>query len=136
MERKTAAIALAGLALILSGCTTGFGEQTIFDREQTSDDALPADVELSDLDASSTRYVGSDSAGNEYWVGRPTGTRDTCVILVPTDPRDAVSGCGDGGVSLTAHSGITVEWASSPMHLSPDDAELVGDTLLVAVPAG
>ncbi|TQJ31323.1 hypothetical protein [Microbacterium sp. SLBN-146] len=137
MKRTIAAFALAGLALGLAGCTTGFGEgPDIFDREQTAEDTLPAEAEVGELDASSTRYVGVDSADNEYWVGRPTGTRDTCIVLVAPDPAASASACGGGMPSLTNPAGVTVEWASSPNRLSPDDAELIGDTLLVAVPAG
>jgi hypothetical protein len=135
MKRTMAAFALAGLALGLAGCTTGFGEASdIFDREQTAEDALPASAPAGDLDASTTRHVGSDSAGNEYWVGQPQGTRDTCIVLVAPDPAESFSGCGGAMLSLTTQTGITVEFASSPNHLSPDDAELIGDTLLVAVP--
>lgn len=122
----------------LAGCVTQPEVATqqaspIFDRQRTSADELPADVEAN-VDADTSRYAGEDSAGNRYWAAR-VGSTTECVVFVPADGGDRFSFCGEPGFSATTPAGRVIEFASSPSRLSPDDSENVGDTFLVNEPS-
>lgn len=73
MRGRAIAAALAVCAAtLLAGCTpwpSTPDRPAIFEREQTESDTFP--LSLPDTyDPASIRYVGEDSAGDRYWVGR------------------------------------------------------------------
>ena len=122
-------------ALCLVGCATGPDlptqtESPIFDRARTSADELPAEVEAT-VDPDTSRYAGEDSAGNKYWAAYEAGSSSECIVYVPADDTTNFTFCGGPGLSAVTDTGRIIEFASSPSKLSSDDAELVGDTLLV-----
>jgi hypothetical protein len=131
---EAAGLVLVGL-LFLAGCTPGPDAAApswpaIFDRAQNAADALPADVDA-EVDAATTRYAGEDSAGDKYWVGVKTNSTVACIIYVPADLGDNLVFCSGPGMTATTDAGKVIEFASSPHELSPEDAELVGNSLLV-----
>jgi hypothetical protein len=124
-------------SLFLSGCVAQPeaavpGNPPIFDRPRTATDELPAGFD-GDLDAETSRFVGEDSAGDKYWVGLKNST-DECIVYIPANDNDYFVACSGPGMSATTSAGKVIEFASSPNRLSADDAELVGDTLLVQEP--
>jgi hypothetical protein len=137
-RRKAAGLVLIG-SIFFAGCTAGPEAEApttaaIFDRARTAADELPAEVDA-DLDPDTTRYAGEDSAGDRYWVGLKTSSTVECIVYVPADMGDNLVFCSGPGMSATTDDGKVVEFMSSPSKLSPDDAELVGDTLLVQEPS-
>ncbi|WP_285136511.1 hypothetical protein [Microbacterium sp. lyk4-40-TSB-66] len=138
MRRRTAVAAAVGL-VVLAGCAPGEANvgpwseiSPIFDRPRTAGDALPPDV--GGLDAESSRYVGEDDDGNRYWAAFSADSGPQCILFVPEDDGDHLVFCGGAGLAGETASGLRVEFSSSPNRLSEDDAQLVGDTLLVKTP--
>ena len=135
MKWRIAVPVLIGTAVILSGCTPG-GDfapprgSPIFDGERTSSDTLPGGRDFG-VDPETSRFVGADAAGNRYWAAYEVDSHAECVIYVSAEGDDWAGFCGGSGVSATTASGLVIEFASSPAQLTTDDAELVGDTLLV-----
>lgn len=138
MRRLTAAGLVLGGILFLTACVPG-SEPTsqtgspIFDRARTAADELPATVD-GNVDPNTRRYAGEDSAGNEYWVTNETDSNIECIVYVPPDDAENLVFCSGPGLSATTADGRVIEFASSPSQLSRDNAELVGDTLLVKAP--
>lgn len=138
MRRRTAAAAAAGL-IVLTGCTQGEANvgpwseiSPVFERSRTAGDALPPGVD--GLDADSSRYVGEDDDGNRYWAALSAGAGPQCIVFVPENESGTMVFCGGAGLSGETAGGVMVEFSSSPSRLSEDDAQLVGDTLLVKTP--
>lgn len=132
MKRGAALVGMIALTLGLAGCVADPSVPAIFERERAAtDDAPPA--ALQGIDPASTRFVGADSAGNDYWVGRGEDGRNFCIISYRADEQWSGT-CGDLNVGLGAASGAKVEFATSPVDLVPENAELIGDTLLVTLP--
>lgn len=102
---------------------------TIFERPKVPSDTLP-DGDWSSVDTNSSRFVGTDNSGNNYWAAlTPAGKQ--CIVYVPANDGDNIVGCSDPGGGLITPDGLLVEFASSPNQLTPDSAQLIGDTLLV-----
>lgn len=138
MSRHTAAGLLLVGTMLLAGCAVGAdltarNTSPIFDRARVSADELPAEMDAN-VDADTSRYAGKDSAGNGYWAVHATDSVNECIVYVPADDNDYFVFCGGLGFSATTNDGRVIEFASSPRDLSPDDAELVGDTFLVKAP--
>jgi hypothetical protein len=105
----------------------------IFDRVRTSADELPPEVE-GGVDADTSMYAGQDSVGNRYWAAYRDNSRIECIVFVPANDGDIFISCGGPGISATTEMGQVIEFAASPNRLSPETAELVGDTFLVEQP--
>lgn len=137
--RSRAAIALAvGAVIMLAGCSASpmplsFDRSPALSRERTAADGLPAAVKTENVDADTSRYVGTDAHSNRYWVAYALASHDECVIALRARTDTVVAACGGPGLTGMGDVGTVVEFASSPRELSPETAELVGDTLLVKV---
>lgn len=95
--RFVAAVALAGVAaMLLTSCAPS--PVPAMDREQTAEDEVPPQVtwpegEATDLDTS--RLLGQDRDGREYYVTRSTGGVSYCLTVVPAAGKDGwVTACG------------------------------------------
>ncbi len=133
MQRRIPALALTLLvaAASLVACASP-ATPAIFDRERTTADELPAGVDAT-VDSKTSRYVGEDSANNQYWVVRDD-LNGTCIIVVDEETAAPWSGCGGVPIALTIGNELRVELADYPDQLSQSNAELIGDTLLVGIP--
>lgn len=80
------AAALAVLAFTVSGCSL-VNNLPLFAEPQEAADLLPRRVSASGLEEGSTRYLGSDSDGVDYFAARTSrdeGAEDMICILVVT----------------------------------------------------
>ena len=135
MDTRRRALGLLGAAgiLMLAGCAQV--DEGPFSGEQGPDDVLPAVVAQEGLRAESVRHLGDDSKGWQYFAAKfeQDGNRDLhCIVVVPDDSPDWVSGCSTEALPLSIGSSTaTVTVVSRP---PGDDAkgERVGDYLLVS----
>ena len=85
------------LVFLCTGCTARAPLSEVFASTATSVDALPK-VEnftlFSGIDASSSRSLGEDTAGNRYFVVRTSNSNDTCLLVYFPDGLVG-SGCGE-----------------------------------------
>lgn len=106
-DRVIAAVALAGLSFMaLTACSAAEQQPSFLVGEQTERDRLPADAHFDQIVASSTRYLGEDSQGFEYYAAlqaNESGRDDTCLIMF--DGEQWASGCA-AAVPIAVSNGV------------------------------
>lgn len=94
--------ALAVSALGISACSGGGGISAL-DREATSEDQLPAYVDVQDLEVDSVRKA-AESDGFTYFLARADDA-GTCLIRIRDEDESAyMAGCGTGTGHVTTTS--------------------------------
>lgn len=105
MRSPVKVLLLFSSALFLAGCAATTLPE--FEAEQTDRDVIPGASSQSDIDASSTRFVG-EVEGAELYLAR--GENDTLCLIQIRDQEWEQMGCGAGlGVGSTLESGTRIE---------------------------
>lgn len=141
-----AAVVLLG-AVALTSCTVADHSRTVpaLERERVAEDHLPTewDAELTNQHAlpDTSRLLGSDSAGYEYYVTELSGG-GYCLIVVapenPVNPHDTLrAGCSPGLPLEVGFAGIGFEGVTATLvsHDEPydgaDDVEIIAGQVVV-----
>lgn len=121
-RRILAATILVGVMASLSACSSQTGIAAL-EREATPEDALPAEVALSEtINLDSARFLVSHEQ-NRYFAAVASTTTDACIIVVPHhDSSEWFAGCGlMGGSDVIVTASTTA--GSRTASLVRDDAD-------------
>lgn len=144
--RAVAAAAGVLLATALSACATDHSRTVpALERERVAEDQLPSswDAELSNQHAlpATSRLLGSDSAGYEYFVTELRGGGYCLIVMAPENPVNPHdtwrAGCSPGLPLEVGFSGIGFDGVTATLiphgesYEEDDDVEVIAEQVLV-----
>jgi len=131
MHRGIAVTLVVAGVFALSGCTTGPSQYSVFDREPTTEGAVPAVVEGEqiDTDLGETRFLGEHD-GKRFWVSHAARGTSVCLVFYPDDGAWFLA-CG-GATGLVASSMDDLEYHLVPDGTTPpEEATVISENLYV-----
>ncbi|MGC5225451.1 hypothetical protein ACPW96_23040 [Micromonospora sp. DT81.3] len=129
------AATLLASVMLLTGCSGSTMPE--LHRPQTEVDLIPhpdANTDT-DIDRSSTRFVGEVS-GIKLYLARPTTDDGVCAVLVATPPASWYqSGCGEGdGLAFQLDNGVGVEIGNMRLDVEGQRTQLSESVTVVSEP--
>lgn len=131
-SKRFISVASSVVVMLAVGGCAGDANSFSFDQPASEKDKLPLIVDTAGLDSSTSRHLGADSSGTDYYVVRVPSKKDVCLVVVGVN-HEWAQGCSEQ-LPITVSVASIQSTASLNQRISKDcpaDRECVGEYVQV-----